>query len=85
MFIIFKKISCFLKKYLFNLQKSQNNNPYPVNYTGHNQYDRTWFIAIDDNQNMQLWAMSYKNLIRNCGYYEPYRNVLIIKNITNWK
>lgn len=85
MFGLLKELYYFFKKYFLSSQKDQNNNPYPVNYKGHNQYDRIWFVAVDDNQKMQLWAMFYKRLIRNCGYYEPYRNVLTIKNITNWK
>ena len=80
---ILKNSYQLIKKLIFNQQN--NDNPYLVNYKGKDRYDKVWFITVDHNKEMQLWAMSYKKLIRNCGYYKPYRNITILKKITNWK
>jgi|GEM_PF-4409320 len=72
-------------KNIINSQYNQNNSPYPVNYQGHDRYNNQLFIGINDDNKMQLWAIIKRGLIHNCGYYESYRNSLIIKKITNGK
>ena len=47
-------------------------------------YNNQWFIGIDENKKIQLWAIVQNELIHNCGYYQPYRNNIIIKNIPIW-
>ena len=76
----------FIKKFIISPRcNNKNNDLYPANYQGHDTYNSQWFIGVNDDKKMQLWAIIRKRLIHNAGYYEPYRKVLIIKNITNWK
>jgi len=81
------KILNFFYKYLKKVilgNKNQNNDPYLSNYQGHDKYNNQWLIAIDNDKHMQLWAITRKGLICNCGYYAPYRNLITIKTITRW-
>jgi hypothetical protein len=73
----------YLNKEFFN-KKNMQKEFQLTNYQGFDVYDNQWFIGIDENEKMQLWAIVRKRLIRNCGYYQPYRNNRIIKKILNW-
>lgn len=68
-------LSCFGLK--------SHDTSYLSNYQGLDVYGREWYVGINDNQ--QLWAVVQNKVIRNCGYYKPYRQVLIWKKMINWK
>jgi len=65
---LFKTISFFYKRF-FNTME----------YQGWDKYGKKWIIKI--NKKQQLWVMIQNNIIRNGGYYKPYRTLLFRKYI----
>ena len=74
-----------INNFIMSRQYNKNNDSYPANYQGHDKYNNKWFIGINDDKKMQLWAVIRSKLIHNAGFYEPYRSILIINKITNWR
>ena len=73
----------YLSKIFFT-EKSMQKILYITNDQGFDTYNNQWFIGIDENKKIQLWAIVRNKLIYNCGYYQPYRKNIIIKKIPTW-
>ena len=80
-----KKSYEYIKNFIMYRQYNKRNDPYFGNYQGCDKYSNQWFVGINDDNKMQLWAVVRKRLIHNAGYYEPYRNISIKNKIMNWK
>ena len=73
----------YIKNFI-NSQYNKSNDLYPGNYQGDDKYNSQWFVGVNDDNKMQLWAIVRKKLIHNAGYYEPHRKMIIINKI-DWK
>jgi len=71
-------------KNVISSQYNKKNDLYPANYQGDDKYNSQWFVGINDDNKMQLWAIVRKRLIHNAGYYEPYRKMIVFTKI-DWK
>jgi hypothetical protein len=69
-----KKIYQFLQSIFFNSNKF---------YCGWDKYGCNWVIQFKNDQ--QYWVIQRKKIIRNAGYYQPYRKMLVLKKLVQGK
>lgn len=73
------KLKMFKKIFQYLLFVFSDKNQF---YCGLDKYSCNWIIQFKKRQ--QYWIMQRNKIIRNAGYYKPYRTMIVLKKLVHW-